>query len=461
MNLFNGLIKIERKKSAIPQTVQQAWGDFEGYLAYLLQWQKGGRFIGNNVADLFKGYYGTVYSCIDRRAKSVASTKWKLFTIDTKSPKSKQLTTKQKDYYFSLPSLEKSLSQATDMVEITSDPILDSLRLVNSLHNQSHLKIGTVTHADITGDCYWYVRRGISPIKNHLFFILPQYMTAVFDYNVDSKTYGEITHYIYDDHSMKEPKRYETNEIVHFTYFNPALGVKGFSPTRAACDSISLDHSMTDFLFDLISNRLRREMILTSEGDNPLRPESLKNIQQQMEEYRTTQKGKMPVLPGNLKTIDLSGNARDLPFISNFKFGREQICNVFGVPVGMLERESSRAAQDALKTELAMYTTSGLCENIQETLNQSFIPMFPNSENKFISFEDPVPANRELELKENVEYVEAGIKTVDQVRADMNDEPLGIDYPMYHGVPIGQSIDETGKALAEAVQRGFKELVKK
>ena len=168
MNLFN-VIKIERvtkTKGALPETVQQAWTDFEGYLSYLLRWQKGGRFIsGSNIGELFNGYYSTVYSCIDRRSKGVARTKWKLFTTDTKAPKSKQLKSKQKDYYFSLQSLEKSLSSATDMVEITSDPILDLLRNVNSLHNQSHLKQGTIIHADITGDAYWYVEKGITPLR--------------------------------------------------------------------------------------------------------------------------------------------------------------------------------------------------------------------------------------------------------------------------------------------------------
>jgi HK97 family phage portal protein len=439
-----------KKKASIPNTIQSAWGDFEGYLSYLLSWKKGGRFIsGHSIAELFKGYYGTIYSCIERRAKGVAAVKWKLYTTDMKSQRARKVTTKQKDYLFRLTSLEKSLSSATDMVEITSDPILDLLRKANSLHNQSHLKIGTITHLDIAGDAYWYVRKGFAPIQ--IIFVLPQYMKPIMDLTDNSETYGEIVKYEYKDGKIEVI--YEANEIVHFTYFNPSLGTTGFAPTKAACESISLDHSMTDFLFDLISNKLRREMILTSEGNMPLSEPVRQNIQLQMEEYRTTKRDKMPVLPGNLKTIDLSGNARDLPFVTNRKLERELICNVFGIPVGMLERESSRAAQDALKTELAMYSIQPLCENMQEAMNQSFIPMFPNSEKKFIAFEDPVPANRELELKENTEYVNNGIWTVDQVRVSMNDEPIGIDYPMYHGVPIGEvGAEQEGKAFAKAVK---------
>ena len=229
----------------------------------------------------------------------------------------------------------------------------------------------------------------------------------------------------------------------------------GFSPTRAACESVSLDHAMTDYLFDLVANRLRTEMILTSEGNQPLPQPVRENIQLQMEEYKTNKKDKIPIFPGNLKAITLSGNAKDLPFVTNRKIELKLICNVFNVPEAMLTTESSnRAVQDAVQTEFAMYAIQPLCENIQETLNQSFIPMFPNSENKFISFEDPVPANRELELKERTEYADAGIKPIDEIRREMNLEPLGIDYPMYHGVPLlGEVVaGQTGKAIAKAIK---------
>ena len=436
-----------KKKGKLPTTVQQAWNDFDSYLQWLIGWNKSGRFIsGGDVAELFKGYYGTIYSCIDRRSKGVARTKWRLYTTDTKSPKSKQVTSKQKDYLFSLPSLEKSLSNASDMVEITSDSILDLLQKVNSLHNQSHLKLGTITLADISGDAYWYVEKGAFPFR--ISFLPPQYMTPIRSTAKD-ETYGDIVKYIYK--RGEEEISYDANEIVHFVYFNPDLSLKGFSPLRAACESVSLDHAMVDFLFDLVANRLRQEMILTSEGQlqEPVR----KVIQEQMEEYRMTNKSKMPILPGNLKPIILSQNARDLPFVTNRKLERELICNVFSVPISMLTSESSnRSVQEVSETEFAMYGIQPLCENMQETMNQSFIPMFPNSERKFISFDDPVPKNRELELQERTEYTKSGIRYIDEIRLEMNLEPVGIDYPMINGQRIGESSEEQGKAFAKAVK---------
>lgn len=448
MNIF-GRVKKAWQLSGL---YQQAWGDFDGYMAYLMGWDKSGRYIKpDNVSSLIKAYYGTVYSCIDRRSKGVSKIKWKLYTIDTKASRSKAVTNKHKDYLFSLPSLEKSLSSATDMVEIIQDPILDLLKKVNTLQNQSHLKSGTVIHADIYGDSYWHVPKGPLGPASRIFFLFPTNITPIVDMAEGSSTYGDILYYEYD--TGKKKIRFEITEIVHFTYFNPHLGVKGFSPTMAACESISLDYAMTDYLFDLISNRLRQEMMLTSEGQ--LQEGTIKIIQSEMESYRKAKKDKIPILPGNLKPIMLSGNARDLPFIANRKFEREMISNIFNVPIAMLTTESSnRAVQTEIKTEFAEYAIQPLCENIQEQMNQQFIPMFPNSEKKFIAFDDPVPANRELELKERTEYIKSGIRYIDEIREEMNLEPVGIDYPMINGVPIGQqAADQAGKALVDAVRK--------
>jgi hypothetical protein len=36
----------------------------------------------------------------------------------------------------------------------------------------------------------------------------------------------------------------------------------------------------------------------------------------------------------------------------------------------------------------------------------------------------------------------------------MNEDPIGIDYPMINGVPIGQqAADQAGKALVDAIKK--------
>ena len=435
-----------KKKGKLPETIQQAWGDFDGYLDYLFGRKKADRFLTATSESFIKAYYGTVYSCIDRRSKGVAGTAWKLFTTKQTVSRAKQVTSKRKDYIFSLPSLAKVLKSATDIVEIEDDPILDLFWNTNDVQNEYQLKVGTVAYQDIEGTCYWYIIKRGTGVPDAIEFIQPQYMTAI----EDKKT-GKVTHYIYK--AGKEEIRYEADEIVQFAYFNPSSKLKGYSPTKAACESISLERGMVDFLFDALANRLRQEVILTSEGQ--LQEPVIKSIQAQMESYRTTNKDKMPILPGNLKPITLSGNMRDLPFVPNRRYERESVCNVFGVPISMLSTDSSnRAVQEASEYEFAKYTLFPLCEQIQQQINQKFIPLF-GDDTKFVAFDDPIPQNRELELKER-ETALAGnpYMTINEVRAEENLEPLPDGDILYGagGQPIGTS-EQTAKAIDEIVER--------
>ena len=448
MNLFRRF----KQKRQIPSTTQQAWGDFNGYLSYLMRWVKGDRFISKDSPTLINAYYGTVYSCIDKRSKGVAGTRWRLFTTKQSNSRSKTLTTKQKDYLFSLPSLTKNTKSATDIIEITDHPILDLFWDTNDIQNEYQLKIGTVAYQDIEGTCYWNIIKGpIKPIA--IEFIPPQYMTPILEI-INGKPTGKISHYIYKN--GKDEIRYEIDEIVQFSYFNPITKLKGFSPTRAACESVSLDHGMVDFLFDALANRLRQEVILTSEGQ--LQKPIIESIQAQMEEYRTTKKDRMPVLPGNLKPITLSGNMRDLPFVQNRRYERELISNVFGVPISMFSTESSnRAVQEASEYEFSKYTVFPMCEQIQQQINQQLIPMY-GDDSFFISFDNPIPANKEQELKETTELVKTNVMTINEARLKNKLDPFPEDYiwTAQGLIPIsaiGMSPDEQGKQFAKAIKK--------
>jgi HK97 family phage portal protein len=443
MNLFK-----RKSQSTIGDTTQ-----FVNWLSNLFGRVGVSKFINPNDAnDLFKAYYGTVYTCINKRSMAVAGKKWKLFTTKQSSSRSKAVTSKHKDYLFSLPSLSKVTKSADDITEIIEHPILDAFWQMNDTQNEYQLKQGTITYQDIEGDAFWYVPRGdaLKQPVGKIYFLKPQYMNPIME--TDKTKAGDIKEYLYKEGQGQAEITYKKEEIVWFSYFNPGSGIKGHSPTRAACESISLDKGMVDFLFDSLANRLRQEMMLTSEGQ--LQENTIKIIQSEMDAYRKQKKDKIPILPGNLKMVPLSGSIKDLPFVTNRKLERELIYNVFGVPISMATSESSnRAVQEASEYEFSKYTILPLCEQTQQQINQVFIPMF-GDDSLFISFDDPVPRNRELELKERTEYVKNGIRTIDEVRVDMNDEPIGIDYPMINGVPVGQqAADQAGKALVDAVKK--------
>ena len=54
-----------------------------------------------------------------------------------------------------------------------------------------------------------------------------------------------------------------------------------------------------------------------------------------------------------------------------------------------------------------------------EKLNERLVPLFDPSGRLFLAADDPRPEDRELRLKEQVQHVQAGIKSVNEVRSEL------------------------------------------
>jgi hypothetical protein len=87
-----------------------------------------------------------------------------------------------------------------------------------------------------------------------------------------------------------------------------------------------------------------------------------------------------------------------------------------------------------------------------ETINEHLLPrLCYNDDTLFYWFENPVTDDKEVEQKTLSGYVESAIMTADEARARLMLEPLGIDYLMYHGTPIGA--EQQAKALVDSIDK--------
>jgi len=90
-----------------------------------------------------------------------------------------------------------------------------------------------------------------------------------------------------------------------------------------------------------------------------------------------------------------------------------------------------------------------------ETINEHLLPRLSyDDDNLFYWFENPIKDDEEVQQKVLSGYVEKAIMTVDEARALLMLEPLGVDYLMYNGVPIGA--EKQAEAVVAAVERAVK-----
>ena len=133
-----------------------------------------------------------------------------------------------------------------------------------------------------------------------------------------------------------------------------------------------------------------------------------------------------------------------MSFIEGRRITREEICAAFGTPIALWAQDAIRANVEGAQYQHAKAAIQPRLRKIEEKINEKLLPMFDESGVLFCAFEDVVPEDRVSQLAERTQYVNAGIQTRNEARAEMGLEPIdGADelFVPFNMVPIS----ETGK----------------
>jgi hypothetical protein len=136
-----------------------------------------------------------------------------------------------------------------------------------------------------------------------------------------------------------------------------------------------------------------------------------------------------------------------------------------GVPVAMMTNQiNSRAALDASIAQVSIFTIDPMLKLIEQALNAQMIPLYKGP--IYVEYDNVIPEDREFELKEDVDLVDAAIRTINDVRKKRGDEPVeggDVPYINMNKIPLGTEVQRqptqaqvnqlTERAMAEARRR--------
>jgi len=167
--------------------------------------------------------------------------------------------------------------------------------------------------------------------------------------------------------------------------------------------------------------------------------------------------GDIAVLDRNLDFQNLGISPKDMGFVFGRRYTREQIASAFGVPIQVVSGEiTGRSTLDVAREQLLTDAIIPMLTLNMETINEHLLPKLNyDDDTLFYWYENPITDDKEIEQKVLSGYVESAIMTSDEARARLMLEPLGIDYLMYHGVPIGA--EKQAKAVVDAIDKAIKE----
>jgi len=283
-----------------------------------------------------------------------------------------------------------------DGEEVPESELVDLIHGVNPSMTKSQLFEATQAFLDLDGNAFWFLARdakGKGKIRE-IWPLRPDHVTIM-----QSKTNPlQVEGYVYQSGANKVVLA--PNEILHFKNFNP-LGEhpfphRGMGIVEAASWSIDTDNEARQWNFSFFKNSAKPDGVLVKEGAGAMSQDEYQRLKEQLnQEHRGTLNAhKTMVLSGGLKWQEISRSQKEMDFVEQRRFSRDEILALFRVPksvLGIVE-DVNRANAEASNYIFALRTVKPLMEQIVETLNEFLVPEF--GEGLELTFDSPVPEDR-------------------------------------------------------------------
>ena len=198
------------------------------------------------------------------------------------------------------------------------------------------------------------------------------------------------------------------DQICHIRDFNPFYDgtgshLYGQSPLKAGFRAMTTNNEAAQTGVKYLQNQMARGVLMSEEGDlNEVQAQQLKD------KFRTTYQssnnaGDVIITPKKLSWVNFGLSASDLSLIEQYNASIKDLCNIYNVPVQLLNNTDSSTYNNQKEAKKALYQNAVIPEllKIRDELNRWLAPKF--GDNLFIDFDFSVIP----ELQEEMDKVVA------------------------------------------------------
>lgn len=194
--------------------------------------------------------------------------------------------------------------------------------------------------------------------------------------------------------------------VLHIKDFNPYYDgtgshLYGMSPLKAGLRSMDANNEALTTGVKYLQNQTARGVLMSEEGDlNETQARALK--QKFKQQYQGSQNaGDVIITPKKLSWVNFGLNASDLSLLEQYDATIKDLCNIYSVPVQLLNNTSASTYNNQKEAKKALYQNAVIPEliKIRDEFNRWLTPQF--GENLYIDFDFTVVP----ELQEETEKV--------------------------------------------------------
>lgn len=213
------------------------------------------------------------------------------------------------------------------------------------------------------------------------------------------------------------------DEVIHLKDFNPYNEIRGLPPIQPARLHIEIDYNATLYNKKFFENDATPGLALST--DKTLREEIIDRIRRKWEaRHRGVGKAfRVAILEAGLKPVQLSPTHKDMDFVEQRRFAREEVLGIWRVPKALfnITEDLNYATFMGQMRIFWIYTLAPILRKIREGLNRGLV--YPYNNRIYLDFDySNVPAFQE-DFKEKVEVAEKLVKmgfTANEVNERLN-----------------------------------------
>ena len=369
----------DRLKSLITKNTQQT---AEQYNRAIYNWL-GDSIVWNPENDdsyITEGYRknATIYSLINLITKAATTIPFQVYekTNENDYKRYKAMTSGT----FDASTIHKaSLLQKRSLVELQDTELHKILERPNPAQSYNSWISELIAFGKLTGNRYIY---GIGPDtganigKYTELYVMPSQIMEI----VSGGIMKPVSKYKIEYNGTYE---IPASEICHIKDFNPYYDgtgshLYGQSPLRAGLRSLTTNNEATQTGVKYLQNQTARGLLMSDEGDiNEVQAQQLKDkFRKQFQ--GSDNAGDVIITPKKLSWVNFGLNAADVSLIEQYNASIKDLCNIYNVPVQLLNNTDSSSYNNMKEAKKALYQNAVIPEliKIKDELNRWLAPKY-------------------------------------------------------------------------------------
>lgn len=273
-------------------------------------------------------------------------------------------------------------------IDVERHPVEALLDAPNPYLSRFELLEQTIGMLELTGNAYWFLAG--EGVPQEIWLLRPDRVSIV----PDAQRY--IKGYVYEIDGQRIPLT--PQEVVHFKRWHPANDYYGLSALEAARLSIQSDRAMAEWNRSTFGkdNGVPAGIVTVRE---PVPDSDFERIKREWRaSYGGPQRRTAFLRGGGIEWQNIGLSHTELDFLKGREFYRNEILNIFGIPVGLVSENATEANAKVAERLFVERTLYPKLVRVQQKITQELLPFWPGQH--VAAFEDIRPTDMQARLAE-------------------------------------------------------------